>query len=149
MAEIDLVEMMVHPERIPEEIFRECSRNDQFMLLECRPDLRNLFLALNGSFSRQEEIYLIADQLLDCEDASHKDEFTGDDDIRYLITEQGLSVQDFLKMNFAERLDTGDWCEILCNTDPDDVWKDYCDFSKFDNLPASAEAKELLTIMKK
>ena len=130
MAETDLVEMLAHPERITEEIFRECSRDDQFMLLERRPDLRNLFLELNGSFSRQEEIYLIDDHLLACGDALHKDEFTGDD-IRHLIIEQGLSVKEFLEMNFAERLDTGDWCEILCNTDPDDVWKDYCDFSRF------------------
>ena len=130
MAEIDLVEMMVHPERITEEIFRECSRDDQFMLLECRPDFRNLFLELNGSFSRQEELCLIGDRMLGCKDALHKDEFTGHD-IRYLMTEQGLSVQDYLDMNFAERLDTADWCEILCNTDPDDVWKDYCDFSRF------------------
>ncbi|MBE6372352.1 MAG: hypothetical protein E7055_09810 [Lentisphaerae bacterium] len=130
MAEIDLVEMMVHPEKITEEFYRKCSRDDQFMLLECRHDLLNLFLELNGSFTRKEEIYLIGDGVLDCKDALHRDEFTGDD-IRYLIIEQGLSVQDYLDMNLAERLDTADWCEILCNTDPDDVWKDYCDFSRF------------------
>lgn len=130
MAKNDLVEMMVHPEQITEEFFRNCSRDDQFMLLECRHDLLNLFLELNGSFSRQEEIYLIGDGVLDCKDALHRDEFTGED-IRYLMTEQGLSVKEFLEMNFAERLDTDDWCEVLCNTDPDDVWKDYCDFSRF------------------
>ncbi len=130
MTEIDLFDLMEHPEKITEESFRNCTCDDQFMLLEFRPDFLNFFRELHGPFSREDEVRLIVAGVLAFEDASHKDEFTADD-IRDIIVEQRLSVEDFVKMNYAARLDARAWCSILCDTDPEDVWKDYCDFSSF------------------
>ena len=127
-----LLEVLEHPEQITEEFYRNCTRRDQFMILVCGPDFRNLFLALHGSFSCREEFELIMNHLLDCEDAIHKSEFTGHD-IQNFIIEGALRVAEFKKMNYAERLTGRNWSEILANTDPDGVWKEYCDFSKFEN----------------
>ena len=132
MAEIDILKVLEHPERITEEFFRNCGRHDQFMILEIRPDFQELFLEINGSFSREEEFELIMNHMLACEDAAHKDEFTGYEISRFII-EGVLRVAEFKKMNYAERLTGHDWSAVLAETDPDCVWKDYCDFSKFDN----------------
>ena len=132
MAEIDLLEVLEKPEEITEELFRSCSRHDQFLSLIFRRDFRELFLELHGSFSCREEFELIMNHELDCEDAIRKNEFSGHD-IEEFIIEQVLSVAEFKKMNYAERLTGHNWSGILASTDPDDIWKDYCDFSKFDN----------------
>lgn len=132
MAEINMLEALEHPELITAEIFRDYTRHDQFMILDARPDFRELFLEINGAFTKQEEFEMIMSNQLPCEDANRKDEFTGHD-IREFIIEEALRVAEFRKMKYAERLDGYDWSEILANTDPDGVWKDYCDFSKFDH----------------
>ena len=132
MAEIDLPEVLEHPERITEVFFRNCGRRGQFMILLVRPDFRKLFLEIHGSFSCGEEFELIMNHMLACEDAAHKDRFTGHDIARFII-EGVLRVAEFGKMKYAERLSGHDWSEILAETDPDGVWKDFCDFSKFDN----------------
>lgn len=133
MTEFNLDEVLEHPERITEEVFRSCSRSDQLMILiDYRRDFRELFLEINGSFSYPEEVELILNHLLECEDAAHKSEFTGYNIQRFII-EGALSLDEFKKMNYAERLTAHNWCGILSETDPDDVWKDFCDFSRFDN----------------
>lgn len=132
MAEINMLEALEHPERITAELFCKYTRHDQFMILDERPDFRELFLKLNGAFTKQEEFEMIMSSQLSCEDATSKDEFTGHD-IQEFIIEEVLHVDEFLKMNYAERLDGHAWSEILANTDPDGAWKDYCDFSKFNN----------------
>ena len=133
MQETDhLLEVLEHPEQITEKFYRNCTRRDQFLILVCCPDFRDLFLELHGSFSCREEFELIMSHLLDCEDAIRKNEFTGHD-IQNFIIEGALRITEFKKMNYAERLSGRNWSEILANTDPDGVWKEYCDFSKFEN----------------
>ena len=102
------------------------------MILEFRPDFQKRFLEIHGSFSCEEEFELIMNHMLVCESASHKDEFTGHDIARFII-EGVLRVAEFKKMKYADRLTGHDWSGILAETDPDDVWKDFCDFSTFDN----------------
>ena len=132
MAKIDLLEVLEHPEQITEEFFRNCTRRDQFMILVCGPDFRKLFIELHGSFIAREEFELIMNHQLACEDAVHKDEFTGHE-IQDFIIEGVLSTAEFEKMHYSERLTGHNWSGILAETDPDGVWKDFCDFSKFDN----------------
>lgn len=132
MKEINMLEVLEHPEQITKEFFRNCTRRDQFMILVCGPDFRKLFLELHGAFSSREEFELIMNHQLACEEALCKDEFTGHD-IQNFIIEGVLRVAEFEKMNYAERLTGRNWSEILTNTDPEGVWKEHCDFSKFDN----------------
>ena len=133
MTENDhLLEVLEHPEQITEEFYRNCPRCDQFMILLIRPDFREVFLGLHGSFSRGEEFELIMNHQLDCESAVHKSEFTGHD-IREFIIEGVLGAAEFRKMNYAERLTSRDWSAILADTDPDCIWREFCDFSGFDN----------------
>jgi len=132
MPEIDLLNVLEHPEQITEEFFRNRTRRDRFMILLVRPEFRPLFLGIHGSFSCEEESELIMNHMLACEDALCKDEFTGHD-IQNFIIEGVLRIAEFKKMNYAERLTGHDWSEILAETDPDGVWKDYCDFFQFDN----------------
>ena len=134
MTETDhLLEALEHPEQITGEFFRNCMRHDQLMILIFRPEFKERFLELHGLFSVREEFELIMNHQLDCEDAVHKDEFTGHD-IQNFIIEEALNVAEFKKMNYTERLTGRNWSEILANTDPESIWKDYCDFSKFDNF---------------
>ena len=128
MKKIDLRNVL-DMEQITVETFRNCERRDQFMILLVRPEFRDLFLEIHGPFSRVEEFELIMNHMLACEDAAHKDEFTGNDIARFII-EGVLRTAEFEKMKYAERLNGHDWSGILAETDPEGVWKDYCDFSR-------------------
>ena len=132
MKEIDMLDVWTHPEHVTEEAFRRCSRRDQLMILTVRPEFRKLFLEFHGSFTVREEFELIMNHVLAFEDALCKSEFNGRD-IQYFIIEGVLRAAEFEKMHYAERLTGRNWSEILSNTDPEGVWKEYCDFSKFDN----------------
>lgn len=132
MKENYVPEVWLHPERITEESFRRCTRHDRLMILTVRPEFKKIFLELHGSFTIREEFELIMNHVLACEDAVHKDEFTGRD-IQEFIIEGVLRAAEFEKRHYAERLTGRNWSEILANTDPDGVWKEYCDFSRFDN----------------
>lgn len=132
MKETDMQKVWEHPEHITEEDFRCFARHDQLMILTVRPEFRELFLERHGSFTAREEFELIMNHVLACGDAVHKDEFTGHD-IQDFIIEGVLRPAEFEKMHYEERLTGRNWSEILANTDPEGVWKDYCDFSKFNN----------------
>ena len=132
MKKLDMLEVWMHPEHVTEEDFRCCTRRDQLMILTIRPEFRKLFLEFHGSFTVREEFELIMNHELAFEDALCKNEFTGRD-IQNFIIEGVLRPAEFEKMHYTERLTGSNWSEILSNTDPEGVWKEYCDFSKFDN----------------
>ena len=132
MKEVDRLEIWEHPEHVTEEVFRCCTRRDQFMILLVHPEFRNLFLEIHGSFTIREESGLIMNRVFACEDAVCKNDFSGRD-IQEFIIEGVLRPAEFERMNYAERLTGRNWSEILSNTDPGGVWKEYCDFSRFDN----------------